>query len=55
MFHLESYCFGPIEAETKFVKKKYGVLDLDSLLADFQFYFILNRMFVLHQNAIWRF
>ncbi len=35
MFHLESYCFGTIEAETKFVKKKYGVLNLDSLLADF--------------------
>ncbi len=52
MFHLESYCFGPIEAETNFVKKKYGVLDLESLLADFQFYFILNGMFVLHQNAI---
>ncbi len=52
MFHLESYCCGPIEAETKFVKKKYDVLDLDSLLADFQFYFILNEMFVICQNAI---
>ncbi len=52
MFHLESYCFRPIETETKFVKKKYGVLDLDSPLADFQLYFILNEMFVLHQNAV---